>query len=95
MQTNWTPTVDDLFTLLEKKDFSFDLMFDGYKNSYTNEFFHSRAVSMWPGDIAYYLRTGFVRNIHIFDQWWFQSTPESLGFKAHKDGRCVKIRRIK
>lgn len=85
----------NVYELLERNGFVIDHFFDGFKNEKTGDAITHRAIYMWPGDVRYYLLTGYCRNIHIFDANWFQPTPESLGYKAHKDGRCVKIRRIK
>jgi len=78
---------------LEEKGYSYDPFYEGYRNS--KDFFSQWSCYRVPGDIIHYLKTGQVRNIKIFETGFFDVTPEALGYKAHKDGRCVKLKRIK
>lgn len=90
-----TEDEDNVYTLLSKNGWTHEPGFDGYANQDKKLFISNRAILYIPGEVRYFLKTGFVRNIHIFDSTFFQPTPKDLGFKTHKDGRCVKMERIK
>lgn len=83
----------DVFSLLEKNGWGYDAFYDGYIKG--NRFILQTSVYQWAGDVKYYLETGFIRNLKIFDTGNYQPTPQDFGLKCHKDGRAVQIRIVK
>lgn len=91
----WNNDVDTVWDLLQKQGYVFDLAWECYVNKDKGIMFTNNAIFMWPGDVKYYLETGFIRNIKIFDSNFFQPKPADLGLRQHKDGRPVAMKRIK
>jgi len=91
----YSEATEDLWELLQKNGYVWDIYWNGYLNEKTKLFIGHSAVLLWPGDIRDYLLTGFIRNINIFDFGPVKTTPEMLGMRKHSDGRAVNIRRVK
>lgn len=80
---------------LTSKYWNYLPFFDGYQSPDGKYFISSSACFKLPGDVINFLKTGQIRNIRIFDNGLSTPTAESLGLRAHKDGRCVEIRIVK
>lgn len=80
---------------LELREWKFVESHDGYQSKNGKLFITNRTIYKRPGDVIYYLKTGYVRDVAIFDTGFYTPKPEELGFKAHKDGTCVKLQRVK
>lgn len=80
---------------LEEKHWQYLPMQGGHQSPSGHQFITEEMIYMFPGDVSYYLRTGFVRNPRIFDSRWQRWNPDYHGFKKHKDGTCVQLKRVK
>lgn len=84
-----------VYQWLEEKGWMVLPYWQGYSSPCGTFFISQSACQIYPGDIINFLKTCQVRNIKIFDNGLSMTTPESLGYKTHKDGTCVKLRRVK
>lgn len=85
----------DVWEWLTSKYWNYLPFWDGYKSPDGKYFISQAVLYRQPGDVIHFLKTGVIRNIKIFDNGLSCPTPQSLGLRAHKDGRCVEIRRVK
>ena len=87
-QDSWT-----VWQWLDEKSWLYNPMWELYQSPCGRKYISSKTLWLYPGDVIHYLKTGYLRNVAIFDT--FLNPPETLGFRRHKDGTCVSIRRIK
>lgn len=80
---------------LQNKNWKYLSFHAGYQSPDSKYFITESMMYMLPGEVCYFLKTGYIRNPRIFDTGYTSPTPQSLGLRAHKDGRCVAIRRVK
>ncbi len=80
---------------LDEKHYQYLPFWDGYQSPCGKHFITSSVLYKMPGEVIYFLKTGYIRDVAIFDNGISTPTPKSLGLRAHKDGRCVAIRKIK
>lgn len=84
-----------VWDILEEKGWTYLPYWSGWRHPLGRHFILEAVIFRMPGEVIHFLRTGRVRNIKIFDNGLNTPTPESLGFKAHKDGTCVELRLVK
>lgn len=80
---------------LEERNWKYVESHDGYQAPDKKLFISNMTMYRRPGDVIYFLKTGYVRDIAIFDTGFFTPKAEDLGFKVHKDGTCVALKRVK
>lgn len=84
-----------IWELIEEKGYIFDLTCYGWLNKESRLFISNYAFFHYPGDVRDFLITGVCRNLAIFDTGFAQPDLKDLGYRRHKDGKLVSIRRIK
>lgn len=85
----------NVWQLLDEKHWQYLPFWDGYQSPDGKFFLTNSSLYRLPGDIIYFLETGIARTPDIFDTGMFKPNPKDLGFRQHKDGRCVAIRKLK
>lgn len=87
--------ISDVWQLLNDKHWQYLPFNEGYQSPCGKFFITQGKCYHIPGDIIYFLKTGHIRNGDIFDTGWFKPEAKDLGYRAHKNGRWVKLERIK
>lgn len=81
---------------LESKGWMYLPIQYGYQSPCGKMFITHTSVYAYPGDVINYLKTGFIRNVNMFELSWGQQNHKRLGLYLHKDKKtAVSLTRIK
>lgn len=82
---------------LEDKGWFYLPLLSGYRSPCGKYFIAHTTIFAYPGDVINYLKTGFIRNVEIFDPLFGgYFDPKNLGLRVHKDRKtAVALRRVK
>lgn len=80
---------------LDERGYLYLPSFGGYQSPCGRFFIINETLYKIPGDVIHFLKTGNARTVAIFDNGFTVPKAKDFGFREHKDGRCVFLRRIK